>query len=718
MKLRVKMTLVTGLTMAALTLGLVLAAARLLPSGPAATAGDDPRSPLIIWVVISMLLVGLGCCVGTALLFHRLIVARLAALSRQVSHIGAAGDSVRHVTADGDDEIALLARSLNSTFESLWEAQERLRHREADACRIEQQVRILSQAVEQGSSAVLITDPQGNVQYVNRRFTEITGYTAAEMLGHNPRMLKSGFHSNAFYRQMWETITAGHEWRADMCNRKKSGELYWESVSITPVRSEAGDVTHFLSVKVDITERKRTEEQLRYAALHDSLTDLPNRTLLMEHLAQSIRRNQRRPDYKFAVMFLDFDRFKVINDSLGHCVGDELLVAIARRLQACLRTTDVISGPVSDHGHVARLGGDEFVVLLDGIHDTSDAVRVAERLQEEMSAPFRLDRHEVHLTASIGLVSSDGNYERPEDILRDADTAMFHAKMGGRARHVVFDRQMHEQALQRLELENDLRRAIDEAQLFVVYQPIISLADGRVRGFEALLRWKHPQRGLIRPDLFVPISEETGLIVPIGEFVLEAACRQLAEFEHRFPELAPLSMNVNVSKRQLIQGEVIRTIRDVLNRTGIAPGALELEVTESIIMEQAEVLAPVLREIKSLGVRLAMDDFGTGHSSLSCLHRFPIDILKIDRSFIACIGTEQDRPCVEHTAIVEAIVTLAHHLGMRVVAEGIETPSQLVQLQALGCDFGQGYHFARPVPAEEALSLLAQGAWDPTPAIA
>ncbi|MHC4209503.1 MAG: putative bifunctional diguanylate cyclase/phosphodiesterase [Planctomycetota bacterium] len=440
-------------------------------------------------------------------------------------------------------------------------------------------------------------------------------------------------------------------------------------------------------------------EMLESQARRDALTGLPNRTLLTDRLEHAVRLCGRNSDYKFAVLFLDFDRFKIINDSLGHEVGDLLLVSIAERLSANLRTGDMASHLGSEHVP-ARLGGDEFVVLLDGIKQHDDAITVAERLQDALSTPHKIGDHDVISTASIGIVTSAGDYKRADDVLRDADTAMYHAKSTGKARHVVFDDRMHQEVVERLALEEDLRRSLDAGEFWLSYQPIVALSTGRLMGFEALMRWTHPTRGPVPPGVFIGLAEEIGVIVPVGKWVLLEAAKQLKVWYNRYRHDPPLTMNVNISKHQLRQQGLADVVADVLNETGIDPACLKLEVTESAIMDSPERTTTLLHELKALGVRLCMDDFGTGHSSLSLLHRFPIDVLKIDRTFV--LNTDGNR---EYAAVIHAIITLAHTLNMKVVGEGVETAGQLAQLQALECDWAQGNYFS------ESLTVAAAEAY-------
>ena len=458
---------------------------------------------------------------------------------------------------------------------------------------------------------------------------------------------------------------------------------------------------HVQELNAYIAEQERisrvleeTKDHFRHAAFHDSLTGLPNRAMFTELLKAEMDSSKRRDDHMFAVLFLDLDRFKNINDSLGHTHGDLLLVAFAERLERALRPVDTL----------ARFGGDEFAILLSGMHDATDAVRVAQRISEELSQPFVLDKNSAFATASIGIALSSSGYDRPEDILRDADTAMYRAKENGKARYEVFDHGMHARAVSRLQLESDLRRAVEEKQFCVYYQPIVSLETGRLAGFEALVRWNHPRRGLVSPADFIPVAEETGLIVPIGEWVLQEACRHIRECQTAHPSHRSLSLSVNLSARQVAQSDLLDRIKEALAISKLNPHHLKLEITESVVMENAEAAALMFKQLRSLGVQLSIDDFGTGYSSLSYLHRFPLNYLKIDRSFVSRLTTDNDN------AIVRTISTLARNLGMEVIAEGIETEEQYQQLKMLGCEYGQGYLFSQPVNNEGVLHLLAQDA--------
>ncbi len=466
---------------------------------------------------------------------------------------------------------------------------------------------------------------------------------------------------------------------------------------IEKARAEQGErhieeLNHYVDELERATnELQASKEHFRHAAFHDALTDLPNRAFFTDYLKVAIARAKLQPDYQFAVLFLDLDRFKNINDSLGHTYGDQLIVAIADRLKRCLRQVDI----------VARLGGDEFAILLDGLHEPSDAIHCAEKIQKEISRPLTIEKSEAFTSASIGIALSTAGYERPEDVLRDADTAMYRAKESGKARHEVFDKLMYARAVSILNLENDLRRAIERQQFRLYYQPIVVLKTGEICGFEALVRWQHPEQGLISPAEFIPAAEETGLIVPLGQWVLEEACRQTREWQRQFSANPRLIVSVNLSGKQLSQGDLFERIQQILKTTELDPRCLKLEITESVVMDNPELAITILNKLHEFGIELSIDDFGTGYSSLSYLHRFPVNDLKIDRSFISGMGLGD-----ENLEIVRTITVLARNLGMKVIAEGIETKEQLAQLRALSCELGQGYLFSEPVDAESLASFI------------
>jgi diguanylate cyclase (GGDEF)-like protein/PAS domain S-box-containing protein len=448
-----------------------------------------------------------------------------------------------------------------------------------------------------------------------------------------------------------------------------------------------------ISTAFDVTQRKQTEAQLRQNAFYDRLTGLANRALFMEHLQHALQQTKRQKDYLFAVLFLDLDRFKVINDSLGHLKGDQFLITIAQRLAACIRSTDI----------AARLGGDEFTILLEGIQDVSDAIKVAERIQKELKLPLNLDGQEVFTSASIGIaLSSTVNYDHPEQLLRDADTAMYRAKALGKSRYALFNRDMYANALLRLQLEADLRRALERQEFKVYYQPIISLISGDIVGFEALLRWQHPERGLLNAVDFIALAEETGLIVDIGYWVLYEACRQMQAWQMNYSQCSFMRMSVNLCAKQFSQQNLIEQIRQILQSTGLDANCLGLEITEGVIVENADEATAKLVKLRELGIEILIDDFGTGYSSLGRLYSFPVNVLKIDRSFVNSLASDR-----RNQEIIEIIVTLANKLGMSAIAEGVETQEQVTILSKLGCKSVQGYFFSHPLPSLEATALIA-----------
>jgi len=474
--------------------------------------------------------------------------------------------------------------------------------------------------------------------------------------------------------------------------RRADGTYRWMLSRGLAVMDSNRHVYRMTGSLTDVTDQKQAEKKLLHNAFHDALTGLPNRVLFMERLTHALTKVKEGEGYTFGVLFLDLDRFKVVNDSLGHQIGDQLLIATARRLESCLRPGDI----------VARLGGDEFAIILEHVKHVADAVQAAERIREHLAAPFNLSGHEVFISASIGIALNQTASEAPDELLRNADTAMYRAKDQGRGCFELFDKGMHARNAALSQLETGLRRALAHDEFRVHYQPIISLESWRISGFEALVRWEHPEHGYVSPLKFIPVAEETGLIIKIGEWVLREACQQLRVWQEQFPSDPPLSMSVNLSGKQLSQPDLIDRISQILSETGVEASTLKIEITESAIIENIDDAAMTLRRIKALGIRLSLDDFGTGYSSLSYLHRFPIDTLKIDRSFVSRINLPKN------TEIVKTILALAGNLGMDVVAEGVETREQILQLTGMNCEYVQGYLLSKPIDGRAMRDLISE----------
>ena len=552
----------------------------------------------------------------------------------------------------------------------------------------------LAAIVESSEDAILGKSLDGMITSWNRGAEQLYGYTAEEMVGRHVSILAPPERYDEITRILEKLKRGEKVERLETVRVTKGGRRLDVSLTNSPIFDSGGNVVGASAITRDITERKAFEEQLRHQALHDPLTDLPNRALFIDRLEHALERAPRSKG-QVAVLFLDLDNFKVVNDSLGHLAGDQLLVSVAARLRSCLRPGDT----------VARLGGDEFTVLIEGASDAAYAARVSERIIEVLRKPFFLDGQEMIVGASIGIALINATFIEhgsAEGLMRDADIAMYEAKRRGKSRYVVFEDAMNNGALERLNLERDLRRALERGEYRVHYQPTVSLEDKSTVGFEALVRWKHPKRGLVLPEEFIPLAEESGLIVPLGLWVLGEACRQAKQWQRYRPSNPPLMMSVNLSVRQFEHRELVEDITRVLQETGLEPNNLNLEITESVAMRDALQSARIMQELKELGVALSIDDFGTGYSSVSYLQRVPADYLKIDRSFISRLD---ENP--EDKALVKAIVGMARALEMKIVAEGVETATQCKEIWDLGCDYGQGYYFSKPLPAGEALKVLS-----------
>lgn len=546
-------------------------------------------------------------------------------------------------------------------------------------------------------------DVQGFTIFVNPAMMRMTRYAEEELIGQPIHALLH--HTRVDGTPYLEETCPICATARNGCVSHRDTDIFWrKDGTFFPVEYmstpmiEKGVLIGAVVTFQDISERKAAEQQLRYQALSDALTQLPNRTLFLDLLTQAMQHARYNQDYRFAVLFLDLDNFRMVNDSLGHLEGDQLLIIIARRLQTCVRATDTI----------ARFGGDEFTILLNDIDTINDAIVVAETVQRKLAVPIQINSHEISTSVSIGIALSNSDYEYPSDMLRDADTALQKARIFGRNYYCIFDTEMHASMLERLHIEAALRRVLERQELRVYYQPIVDLRNSQIVGFEALIRWQHPQRGLLFPGEFLPIAEETKLALPIGWWVISEACRQLHSWQRIFPAIRPLTISVNLSATALACGDVVERFRQILDTTGLAADSLKLEITEGVMMDNAETTITTLTRLRHLGIQLCIDDFGTGYSSLRYLHRFPIQTLKIDRSFVSTLGTDADS-----TFITQSIVTLSHTLGIEVVAEGIETVAHLAYLQSLHCEYGQGFFFARAVDPIQAEALLKAGVIQP-----
>ena len=550
-------------------------------------------------------------------------------------------------------------------------------------------IRLLARVFEASTEGVMISDAANRIVNVNAAFTAITGYGLEEVAGKDPGVLSSGRGDAELYRGMWEGLERDGRWQGELWNRRADGSIYPEWLSVSVMREEDGSVSHYIGVFHDISRQKEDQARIRPLAFFDPLTGLPNRTLLADRFQQAASSAQRRGG-EMAVLFIDLDRFKQVNDSLGHLIGDELLRGVASRVRACLREADTL----------ARLGGDEFIILLSEIGCSEDAAVVARKCIDALQPPFLLSGHELRVTPSIGIAVHPDDGASLDALVKCADTAMYAAKDSGRNNYQFFTADMNARIVARLEMENDLRRALERGEFRLDYQPRVDLASGRVLGVEALVRWDHPSRGLVVPGSFIPVAEESGLIVPLGSWVLREACRQGAAWIRE--GVAPVTIAVNVSAKQFRHDGFLDDVRGALEDTRLPASSLEVELTESLLVQDFQRTLAQLGELKALGVRLSVDDFGTGYSSMSYLKRFPVDNLKVDRSFVRDLTTDaNDR------AIAASIVALGHQLGLRVVAEGVESAEQLAILQGQTCDEYQGFLFSEPRSPQEVVRLLA-----------
>ncbi len=555
----------------------------------------------------------------------------------------------------------------------------------------ERQLRLFAHIFDSVNEGIIVTDADKNMLFINPAFSTITGYSANDLIGKNLNLLHLGLMDDVFNHDRWRSINETGRWKGEVVGRRKNDESYAEFLSISTMKNELGEISYFIGVFSDISERKAAEERVAYVVLHDFLTNLPNGLLLQDRLVQAISHGDREK-HKVAVMCLDLDHFKAINDMLGHFVGDKLLQEVARRIRSVSRASDTVS----------RRGGDEFVILLPELKSVDDAAVIAAKLINAISDLCMIDGNEIKITTSIGISIFPEDGCDAECLIKHADAAMYHAKKNGRDNYQFFTNEMIQLAFERMSIERKLRHALECQEFCLHYQPQVDLRSGRIIGVEALLRWNNPETGMIPPGYFIPIAEENGLIIPIGEWVLREACRQNSEW--RMLGLPEITMAVNLSAVQFRQNNFGEMIKAILCEYGLDPSALELEITEGAVMHNAEVSIALLLELKAMGLKLSVDDFGTGYSSLSYLKRFPIDKLKIDQSFVRDIAVDSD-----DAVIVSTIINMARTLKLKVIAEGVETAEQLSFLKHQECDEMQGYYFSKPMPPEKISNLLASG---------
>jgi len=571
----------------------------------------------------------------------------------------------------------------------LKEANTSLEKEIAQSLEYQEQIQLSDSVLENTIEGIMITDTDGIIQRVNSSFSLITSYSEQEVIGQNPKILKSGHHDRDFYNQMWDSIIQTGGWKGEIWNRRKNGEIFPEWLSITAIKNLSGETTHYVGVFHDISDIKRAEEQLSYQVFHDALTGLPNRLLFIDRLETAITHNKRHHQM-LGLLFLDLDNFKNINDSLGHNMGDMYLQAVTEILKKTCRDEDTVS----------RLGGDEFTVVLPNVDIPEGAVRLARRILQAFSAPIYINNHKLIVSASIGISFYPENGDNAEELIKNADIAMYHAKDAGKNRFQLFNSEMNERVTRRMILENRLRDALENNEILVYYQPKVNLISGAIVGAEALVRWQQKDGSIISPSEFIPIAEDTGLIIPVGQFVFESACNQAKEWHDAG---FPIKVAVNLSTRQFRDENLLEMIQSAIKKSGVFAKAIEIEITESLLMRHEEKAIQVLQQLRKEGITVAIDDFGTGYSSLSYLKKMPINSLKIDRAFIKDVPEDED-----DIALVTMIISMAESLGLTTVAEGAETIEQYDFLRYLGCSEVQGYYFSPPVVPKTLTAFLKE----------
>lgn len=658
------------------------------------TAQTQSAFLLVCFIIIIVVLIVMAAT--------QLLLGPIKRLTRVVKEI-ADGNLAAKANVEASDEIGSLASAFNEMTDNINNLIVDLESEVGSHRLTAENLNKVSQAIEQSPVSVMITGLDGTIEYVNPQLCKVTGYKAEEMIGNNPRMLKSGHTPQAHFKNMWNAITAGQSWSGELYNKKKNGDLYWENVTISPIKNHENATTHYLAIKEDISLRKDYEERLLYQASYDKLTDLPNRTLAYDRIQQAIA-NAIREQKHIALLYMDFDHFKNINDTLGHEAGDEFLKFMAGRLKACVRDFDT----------VARLGGDEFLIMLLEVDEPrsghtmpfEDIVRrKTEDILSRVSKPCVIQDMEFSVTASVGVAIFPQDGDDPHVLLRNADTAMYRSKRKGRATYEIFTPEMSDVVMKRVEIDNKLRRALENGDFYLNYQALMDAKSQLIIGAEALIRWEDDELGEVSPDEFVPLAEESGLIVEIGNWVFDTALADAKKWRDK-SDFKDFYVAINLSSRQFRGKDIVKNIADCLKKYDLPGSSLELEITERLLMKDVPHVINILDQFKAMGIRLSIDDFGTGYSSLSYLKRFPFDVLKIDKSFISDIGEDPD-----DTALCDAIIAMAHSLGLSIIGEGVENKLQFDFLNKRGVETIQGYYVSKPMVNDEFMKFIAISEW-------